>query len=281
MKKDEINRLFVANKPSFISSNHYLNKIKRKYNTKKAGFSGTLDPFANGTLIIGLGKYTRLFQFLAKAPKVYQATLFLGAVSNTFDLEGITKIDTTLKQDTNKITKIFEDLQGTIEYIPPKYSAKKINGIRAYTLARQNKDFDLKKITSTIYELKLLNYTHPFLSFEAKVSEGTYIRSIGQMIVEKLGINGSLSYLKRLNGGAFFYKDEKSLNPLKYLNIEENFFLDDVNIIDLGQKIDTAQFKNKNNGQYYVCIKDYFSIIEINKNNVKYLINKIPLGEHF
>jgi tRNA pseudouridine55 synthase len=101
------------------------------------------------------------------------------------------------------------------------------------------------------------------------------------MIVEKLGINGSLSYLKRLNEGAFFYKNEKSLNPLKYLNIEENFFLDDVNIIDLGQKIDTAQFKNKNNGQYYVCIKDYFSIIEINKNNVKYLINKIPLGEHF
>jgi tRNA pseudouridine55 synthase len=281
MKKDEINRLFVVNKPSFISSNHYLNKIKRKYNTKKAGFSGTLDPFANGTLIIGLGKYTRLFQFLAKAPKVYQATLFLGAVSDTFDLEGITKIDTTLQQDTNKITKIFEDLQGTIEYIPPKYSAKKINGIRAYTLARQNKDFDLKKITSTIYELKLLNYTHPFLSFEAKVSEGTYIRSIGQMIVKKLGINGSLSYLKRLNEGAFFYKDEKSLNPLKYLNIEENFFLDDVNIIDLGQKIDTTQFKNKNNGQYYVCIKDYFSIIEINKNNVKYIINKIPLGEHF
>ena len=210
MKKDEINRLFVVNKPSFISSNHYLNKIKRKYNTKKAGFSGTLDPFANGTLIIGLGKYTRLFQFLAKAPKVYQATLFLGVVSDTFDLEGITKIDTILKQDTNKITKIFEELQGAIEYIPPKYSAKKINGIRAYTLARQNKDFDLKKITSTIYELKLLNYTHPFLSFEAKVSEGTYIRSIGQMIVEKLGINGSLSYLKRLNEGAFFYKNEKS-----------------------------------------------------------------------
>ena len=85
-----MNKLFVVNKPLHISSNFYLRKIKRKYKTKKAGFSGTLDPFACGCLIVGFGQYTKLFQFLKKTPKTYRTTIWLGATSNSLDNENIT-----------------------------------------------------------------------------------------------------------------------------------------------------------------------------------------------
>jgi len=86
-----MNRLFVAYKPTGISSNFFLNRLKRKYNTKKVGFSGTLDPFAKGVLLIGMGSYTKLFRFLNKAPKTYRATLWLGAKSDSLDTEMIEK----------------------------------------------------------------------------------------------------------------------------------------------------------------------------------------------
>ena len=93
MMEQKTNRLFVVNKPLFISSNQYLGKIKKRYKNKKAGFSGTLDPFAKGCLIVAFGQYTKLFQFLKKTPKKYKATLFLGAYSETLDIEKISKVE--------------------------------------------------------------------------------------------------------------------------------------------------------------------------------------------
>ena len=101
-----MNRLFVIKKPIFISSNFYLRKIKRKYNTKKAGFSGTLDPFATGCLIVAFGQYTKLFQFLKKTPKTYRTTIWLGATSTSLDIENIViPSDIPTKLDANTIKK--------------------------------------------------------------------------------------------------------------------------------------------------------------------------------
>ena len=99
------NMLFVANKPMFISSNKFLNQLKRKYGIKKMGFSGTLDPFARGTLVIASGQYTKLFRFLKKTPKTYIATLMLGAYSPTLDIEKIEKISNCEKKISKKLKR--------------------------------------------------------------------------------------------------------------------------------------------------------------------------------
>ena len=269
-----MNRLFVVNKPLFISSNKYLNQIKRKYNIKKAGFSGTLDPFAKGCLIVAFNQYTKLFRFLKKTPKKYKATLFLGAYSPTLDIEGIQKIDYINKFDFNKIKEVVESFKGKQTQIPPKYSAKKINGIRAYDLARDGKDVDIKEIEVEIFDIKVTNYSHPFLSFEAEVSEGTYIRSLGRDIANKLGINGSLTYLERVKEGKFIYENEKALNPIDYLDVNKNFYSQPKDLL-LGKKLDVNNFTIKENGEYLVEYDDYFAIIKIEDNKVEYLLNKV------
>ena len=128
------NILFVANKPMYISSNKFLNQLKRKYGIKKMGFSGTLDPFACGCLIIAGGQYTKLFRFLKKTPKTYIATLMLGAYSPSLDVEKIEKIENTDSFSKEQITDTLKSFLGKQKQLPPKYSAKKINGQRAYSL---------------------------------------------------------------------------------------------------------------------------------------------------
>ena len=270
------NKLFVANKPLFVSSNQFLGRIKRKYKTKKAGFSGTLDPFAKGCLIIAFGQYTKLFQFLKKTPKRYKATLFLGAYSETLDVEKISKVDIPPKFDFDEVERVVQSFKGKITQIPPKYSAKKIDGIRAYDLARAGKDVDIKKIEVEIFDIKITNYSHPFLSFEAEVSEGTYIRSLGRDIAEKLGVDGSLTYLERLNEGKFVFEDEKPLNPLEYLDLDKNEYLGDKENLLLGRKLSIKDFKIQEKGKYVVEFENYFAIIEIDET-VKYLLNKVEL----
>ena len=140
------NMLFVAKKPMFISSNKFLNSLKKKYQIKKMGFSGTLDPFATGSIIIATGQYTKLFRFLKKTPKVYIATLMLGANSPTLDIEQIENIQYIKKFDEIKIKEVLNNFIGKQTQIPPKYSAKKINGKKAYELARLNQEINLKEI---------------------------------------------------------------------------------------------------------------------------------------
>jgi len=213
-----MDRLFVVNKPINQGSNYYLRTIKRKYKIKKAGFSGTLDPFACGCLIVAFGKYTRLFTFLAKTPKSYRTTIWLRASSDSLDIENISDIqinNTELKLED--IEYQLKNLIGNLEYLPPKYSAKRINGKRAYDMARDGIDFELKKINSEIFDIKFINYNHPFISFDISVSEGSYIRSIAQILLQRLGTFGTLSYLERLNEGKFVFDNEKALNPLEYL----------------------------------------------------------------
>jgi len=267
------NRLFVVNKPLFISSNNYLRKIKRKYKVKKAGFSGTLDPFAKGCLIVAFGQYTKLFRFLKKTPKKYKATLFLGAYSPTLDIEKIEKVENIEKFDEKEVIKVVESFRGKQTQIPPKYSAKRINGFRAYDLARAGVDVDIKEINIEIFDIKVTNYSHPFLSFEAEVSEGTYIRSLGYDIAKKLGVEGSLTYLERLNEGEFYFENEKFLNPLKYLDLEKNEYENEEDLL-LGRKLDKNRFKNQNKGIYFLEYHNYFAIIEID-DEVKYLLNRI------
>lgn len=272
------NRLFVVNKPVFISSNFYLNRIKRKYKTKKAGFSGTLDPFACGCLIVAFGQYSKLFRFLKKTPKSYRATVFLGAQSESLDIENIYEIKDISILNEEEIKEKLENLKGTLEYLPPKYSAKKIDGQRAYNLAREGVDFEMKKIVSQVYDVNLVNYCHPFITFDITVSEGSYIRSMAQILLEKLGQTGTLSYLERLHEGEFIFEDEKALDPLKYIDLPKNTYTGTKEWFDLGKKLDINYFENKNDGEYLIVFDTFFAVIEIKDNEVKYLLNKVLLN---
>ena len=274
-----MNRLFVVNKPIFISSNFYLNRIKRKYKNKKAGFSGTLDPFACGCLIVAFGQYSKLFRYLKKTPKSYRATIFLGAKSDSFDIENISSIELVQELQEELIQKELENLQGSLEYLPPKYSAKRINGQRAYDLAREGVDFKLQKINSSVYGVKFINYSHPFITFEITVSEGSYIRSIAQILLENLGSYGTLSYLERLHEGEFFYDKEQALNPLAYINLPTNNYTGTKEWFELGKKLSINYFENKEDGEYVVVFDKFFSIVEIKKAQVKYILNKVLLND--
>lgn len=275
-KKEQLNKLLVVNKPIFMSSNFYLNRIKRKYKNKKAGFSGTLDPFAKGCLIVAFGQYAKLFKYLSKTPKTYKAVIWLGVKSKSLDIEEIESINLIDKLDKSHIIKELNLLKGEIEYIPPKFSAKKIDGKRAYELARNGVEVELNKTKMTIFDTKFVLYNHPFITFEVTVSEGTYVRSFAQILLEKLNSFGTLSYLERLNEGEFFYENEKELNPLDFIKLPVNKYLGTAEWLDKGKKIGIEYVEKKDNGKYFILTEKFFSIIEIVDNDVKYLINKVP-----
>lgn len=252
-----------------------MNRIKKIYNTKKVGFSGTLDPFATGCLIVATGQYTKLFQYLNKTPKTYRATLWLGAKSDSLDIENITSIDKILPIEQQTISDALHSLMGELTYLPPKYSAKHVDGKRAYELAREGVDVKLSEITSRIYSSKLLHYNHPFITFEATVSEGTYIRSLGMIISGILGVNATLSSLHRINEGMFFYDYEKPIDPFLHLSIPTNVYIGDDEHIELGKKLSLEYFKIKKDGIYLIESRNYYSIIEISNQIVKYKFNQI------
>ncbi|MDD2790774.1 MAG: tRNA pseudouridine(55) synthase TruB [Sulfurimonas sp.] len=271
-----MNRLFVAYKPSGIGSNLFLSRLKRKYNNKKAGFSGTLDPFAKGVLIIGMGSHTKLFRFLDKTPKKYRATLWLGAKSDSLDIELIENVEIVPAFSDAKVLDVIKSLEGELEYTPPIFSAKQINGQRAYDLARAGKEVVLNKINSTIYETQLVHYRHPFVTFEATVSEGSYIRSLGQIIATRLGVeHGSLSALERLSEGQFCYNGEEVLDIKKSLNIPLNHYHGDFENLKYGRVLALEDLEIKEDGHYWLDNGDNISIIKIENETVTYELGRI------
>jgi tRNA pseudouridine55 synthase len=277
--KAGVNRLFVVDKGMFRSSNGYMRYIKKKYDISKAGFSGTLDPFATGCLIVATGQYTKLFRYLDKAPKKYRATLWLGLKSDSLDIENVREVEMVGEFDESVVRRAVESLEGELEYLPPRYSAKKFSGRRACDISREGGEVEMKKIDSTIYDISLLLYNHPFVHFEATVSEGTYIRSLGEMIADSLGVSGALSSLRRVSEGKFHYDGEKPLNPFLYLNLQRNDYLGDHDYLELGKKLSRDYFSKKEDGKYLVETKNFYSIIEISEGRVSYLLNRLEKFE--
>lgn len=272
----------MANKPLFVSSNKFLNNLKKRDNVKKGGFSGILDPFACGALIVAYGQYTRLFSFINKEPKVYKATLWLGLKSDSLDIENIMGIYDTPKLSEARVQEVVESFCGEVKFTPPKFSAKKIEGKKAYELARAGEEVILKEEVMKIFKIEFLGYNHPFVSFRVWVSAGSYIRSLGEMIAQKLGTFGALSYLERESEGGFKYEGQKHLNPLEILPFCK------INARDLengelyskminGKKLEAKELKIYKEGEYIVYFDEFFSIISYKNHAITYLLNRIPL----
>ncbi len=271
-----MNRLFVAYKPAGLSSNAFLSVLKKKYGVKKAGYSGTLDPFAKGVLIVAFNQFTRLFRFLKKSPKTYRATLWLGVKSLSLDDKNIQSIEQIKAFSLEILKSVKNELLGTISFTPPKFSAKRVQGKRAYEFAKKGQNIALKECKMQIYSCEILHYMHPFLSLELCVSEGAYVRSYCELFAQKLGINATLSALERIKEGVFYYEFEKSLNVLEYLDLKENF-LKDLSKLENGTKLDLKELRFQEDGVYFIKNGIFLSLIEVRKNKVSYLLNELSL----
>jgi len=188
----------------------------------------------------------------------------------------ISHVEILKEKDISDVEDVVNSLEGELEYEPPIFSAKRIDGQRAYDLARAGKEFTLNKINSTIYETKLLNYCHPFVTFEATVSEGTYIRSLGRIVASRLGVEeGSLSALERLNEGQFKYEDEKALDIKKSLNIPQNFYYGDSDNLKYGRVLALEDLDIKDDGFYWLDNGSFISILRVQEDAVKYELGRI------
>jgi tRNA pseudouridine55 synthase len=189
--------IILFNKPSGYTSYQIVEFFKRKTN-KKVGHGGTLDPLAEGLLIIGVGEYTKeLTKFLKNSIKEYICTIKLGYISNTYDKEG--EIIKTNKEipSFKKTKEILESFKGKILQRPPIYSAIKIKGVPLYKLAREGKKIDVKEREVEVYDLEVLSFQNDLLTLRIKVSSGFYVRSFANELGEKLGCGAYLEKLIR------------------------------------------------------------------------------------
>lgn len=185
----------------------------------RVGHTGTLDPMATGLLILVLGSYTKRAGEFSKLDKVYEAELTLGATSSTGDKEGeLTKISDEQPPKT-AVEAVLSRFKGEILQKPHKYSAVKIDGQRAYKAARSGKTVEIEPRKVKIYEITDVAYKYPLLKFTAKVSSGTYIRSLAEDIGEALGTGAYLSALRRTRVGEFKITDSLQMDTLDYKSL--------------------------------------------------------------
>ncbi|MBR3254142.1 tRNA pseudouridine(55) synthase TruB [Candidatus Saccharibacteria bacterium] len=209
-------QVILIDKPAGISSFGVVAKVRHKLRDEfghkiKVGHTGTLDPFATGLLILLSGKMTKKSNEFLKLDKVYKATLRLGYTSTTGDPEGELEKVSEEKPTIDQIKKIISNFTGTIEQTPPRFSAIKINGERAYKLARKNQDFEIPSRKITIYSIEILEYNYPELKIRCHVSSGTYIRTLAEDIGKALDTGAYLIALRRTKIGNFDIKNATKL----------------------------------------------------------------------
>lgn len=201
--------IILVDKPSGWTSFDVVAKvrgvIKRETGLKKpkVGHTGTLDPLATGLLVLVVGKYTKKVPELSKADKTYEVTMKLGDISTTGDDEGKKTQLSDSKPSKEAVLAALAEFKGEIEQIPPAYSAIKVNGQRAYKLARAGKEVVIEPRKVTIYDISDIAYDYPLVKFTAKVSSGTYIRTLVEDIGKTLGTGAYMTALRRTRVGNF------------------------------------------------------------------------------
>lgn len=197
-----IDGILLLDKPTDMTSFGVVARVRRvlsEQNGKKTkvGHCGTLDPFATGLLILCVGKETKNAMAYTKMDKVYEATIYLGKTSSTGDPEG-ELTDVSDRQPTrDEIEEVAKQFVGEIKQTPPAHSAIKVNGQRAYNLARQGKEVEIPERIVTIHSLDILEYAYPELKIRTHVSSGTYIRTLAQDIGDKLQVGAYCVQLRR------------------------------------------------------------------------------------
>lgn len=222
--------LLLVDKPSGWTSFDVVNYVRKmvaaelgtKPKNTKVGHTGTLDPLATGLLVLAVGKeYTRRASEFSKLDKTYEVTMKLGETSTTADDEGEKTAVSEMIPSQEAVSAALKRFTGQLMQTPPAFSAMKINGQRAYKLAREGKPVELEARPVTIYSSKLTDYSYPFVKFTAKVSSGTYIRSLVEDLGKDLKIGAYMSDLRRITVGDFDLKDAAEVASLTQENLPQ------------------------------------------------------------
>jgi tRNA pseudouridine55 synthase len=221
-------------KPIGFSSAKVVAIIKRFTKAKKVGHGGTLDPFASGVLPVALNKATKTSDSWMAARKKYAFQITWGEFRDTDDVEGKCTESSSKRPTTSEIISALIFFSGRVTQIPSRFSAIRINGKRAYELARQDIQFAMPPREIEIFSLKLISNTDEFCEIEIECSKGTYVRTLARDLATRLGVCGYVSKLTRLQVGKFLYEKRISLDELKLASIYATPFFDGLLLSDAG-----------------------------------------------
>lgn len=204
-------------KPAGMTSHDAVNAVRRIFGTRKVGHAGTLDPAAVGVLPIAVGRATKFIEYLADSAKTYRAEIIFGLATDTGDLEGevIARVENFVMPSVEEIHATVEKFVGEIEQTPPKHSAIKIHGQKAYALARRNIAFEMPSRRVTVHEIKILGLGETSATLEISCGKGTYIRSLAADIGAALNVPAALKFLQRTRVGNFDLSSVVDLDALK------------------------------------------------------------------
>jgi tRNA pseudouridine55 synthase len=210
-----MNGILIVDKPQGRTSHDVVAAVRRAARTKKVGHAGTLDPMATGVLVLALGKATRTLEYLTAHDKTYNATVRLGATTDTYDAEGqVTFSHDEPLPSLEAVEAALEGFRGQIGQVPPLFSAIKQGGEALYEKARRGETVELAPRPITIYRLAVTDWQPPDLSLHVHCSKGTYIRSLAHDLGQALGIGGHLTALRRVASGSFTLAQAHALEAI-------------------------------------------------------------------
>ena len=210
-----MNAILIIDKPAGLTSHDVVNRVRRILQERSVGHLGTLDPLATGVLPLVVGSLTRLAQFYTSSEKTYEGTIRFGFATDTYDAEGQpTSPAQAVTLSFDHVRQLASRFQGTIEQIPPPFSAKKIQGVPAYKLARKHAEVTLKPVQVEVKEFEILRLENDRASFRARVASGTYMRSVAHDMGQLIGCGAHLESLRRTAVGEFELADAHTLEEL-------------------------------------------------------------------
>jgi len=237
-RESQYDGVLLLDKPSGMTSHDVVDAVRRIYGTRRVGHTGTLDPLAEGLLVMCIGRATRIAQFLSDATKEYVATIEFGKTSPTYDAEGIDDLadKKPVEIDETKLHKILERFHGSITQTVPAYSAVKVNGERLHKATRQGKEVDRPTRQVTIHELEIIELHDQQLRIRVACSKGTYIRCLAHDIGQAYGCGAFLTSLRRTAVDKLRLEDAVALNSLQEIAEEgrqKEWLLEYERVLDL------------------------------------------------
>ncbi len=213
--KNAISGVLVVDKPVGLTSHDVVQIIRKGTNIRRAGHTGTLDPRASGVLVVLIGPAVRLSEYVSASDKRYQAVIRLGEATDTYDSEGRVVSTSPVNITEEQFVEALQQFVGEIEQVPPPYSAVKVQGRRAYEMAREGEEVDLQPRKIKVYSLELLEWAPPEAVIDVHCSSGTYIRSLANDLGRVLGCGAHLVGLRRTRSGRFTLRDAVPLRKLR------------------------------------------------------------------
>lgn len=214
MSKQPITGILNIDKPAGMTSHDVVDRVRRISGQRRVGHAGTLDPAATGVLVVCLGQATRVAEYLMASDKVYEAQIRLGVSTDTHDAEGEVTATAQVNVREQEVRETLASFVGSIQQVPPMYSALKRDGVPLYKLARQGITVEREPRTVEIHDIELLNWNTPLLTIQVKCSPGTYVRALARDLGQTLGCGAHLQSLTRLASGHFTLEKAVTLDEL-------------------------------------------------------------------